>query len=135
VDPPRPRKIRAEGVSEERAEMRDLYSQASVLVLPSVEEGLALVMGQAMACGVPVIATTNTGAGDLITDGRDGFIVPVRDPVAIQERLEYLASHPDARAAMGSAALEKVRSLNGWGRYAEQMLHLYRQQLDRRSHS
>jgi glycosyltransferase involved in cell wall biosynthesis len=135
LDPPRPRKIRATSVSEERAEMRDLYSQASVLVLPSVEEGLALVMGQAMACGVPVIATTNTGAEDLITDGRDGFIVPVRDPAAIRDRLDYLASHPEQRAAMGRAALEKVRSRHGWDDYATTMRRLYQDRLaGRREH-
>ena len=45
-------------------------------------KGMALVQGQAMACGCPVIATTNTGAEDLFTDGVEGFIVPIRDPDA-----------------------------------------------------
>lgn len=114
-----------------RHELRELYSQASVLVLPSVEDGFGLVIAQAMACGVPVIATTHTGGPDLITDGKDGFIVPVRSASAIAERIEYLYSHPEERAAMGRAALEKVRSLRGWGQYADQVLHTYRERLTR----
>ena len=80
------------------------YSQGSVLVLPSVEEGLARVQAQAMACGVPVIATPNTGSEDLFTDGVEGFIVPARDARAIRDRIEWLLDHPAERERMGFAA-------------------------------
>jgi len=112
-----------------RDQLRDLYSQASVLVLPSVEDGFGLVIAQAMACGVPVIATTNTGGPDLITDGVNGFIVPIRSPEAIADRLQYLHSRPDARAAMGRAALDAVRGLGGWTQYAAGVLRAYRERL------
>jgi alpha-maltose-1-phosphate synthase len=115
-----------------RARMRDLYSQASVFVLPSIEDGFGQVIVQAMACGVPVIATTNTGGPDVITDGKDGFIVPIRDARAIAERLEYLYRNPDARAAMGRAALETVRTWNGWQRYTKQVLDTYRERMPHR---
>ena len=118
-----------------RKELHDLYSQASVLVLPSIEDGFGLVIAQAMACGVPVIATTNTGGPDLITDGKDGFVVPIRSSEAIGERLEYLYRHPDERAAMGRAALEKVRSLNGWGNYAGEVIRTYKERLSHRNAS
>ena len=65
-------------VGQER--LAELMSTSHVMVLPSIEEGLALVQGQAMACGCPVIASTNTGAEDLFTDGVEGFVVPIRDP-------------------------------------------------------
>ena len=109
--------------------MRDLYSQASVFVLPSIEDGFGQVIVQAMACGIPVITTTNTGGPDVITDGKDGFIVPIRDSRAIAERLEHLYRHPDAREAMGHAALETVRKWNGWERYTNQVLSTYNQRL------
>jgi len=112
-----------------RRDLHDLYSQASVLVLPSVEDGFGLVIAQAMACGVPVIATTNTGGPDLISDGRNGFIVPIRSPEAIAERLQYLHDHPDERAAMGRAALEAVRALGGWSRYAAGVVREYEERL------
>ncbi len=116
-----------------RAQLAEHYSQASVLVLPSLEEGLALVQAQAMACGVPVIATTNTGAEDLFTDGVEGFIVPIRDPDAIAEKLVYLHEHPEARDAMGTAALARVQSLGGWNSYGERMAGIYRAALEARS--
>ena len=64
-----------------------------------------------------------------VADGKEGFIVPIRSPDAIRERLEYLYSHPEERAAMGRAALARVRSLNGWERYAHEVLRTYRERL------
>ncbi|MGC1678254.1 MAG: glycosyltransferase family 4 protein, partial [Candidatus Binataceae bacterium] len=109
--------------------LAEQYSQASVLVLPSLEEGLALVQAQAMACGVPVIATTNAGAEDLFTDGVEGFVVPIRDPDAIASKLVYLYEHPEARDAMGAAALARVRELGGWNSYGEKMAVMYQSAL------
>ena len=85
-----------------------MYSQGSVLVLPSIEEGLALVQAQAMACGLPVIATTNTGAENLFSDSVEGFIVPIRNPVAIRDKVEWMIGHPIERTDMGAAALQRV---------------------------
>jgi alpha-maltose-1-phosphate synthase len=92
-------------------------SRSHVLVLPSVEEGLALVQGQALACGCPVIATAATGAEDLFTSGREGFIIPDRDIAALTHRLQQLADDLSLRASMSSAALERVKALGGWDTY------------------
>jgi glycosyltransferase involved in cell wall biosynthesis len=108
-----------------RAELAEHYSQASVLVLPSLEEGLALVQAQAMACGVPVIATVNTGAENLFTNGVEGFIVPIRDGAAIADKIVFLYEHPVVHDAMGAAALARVRALGGWNSYGEQMAAMY----------
>jgi glycosyltransferase involved in cell wall biosynthesis len=89
-------------------------SRSHVLVLPSVEEGLALVQGEAMACGCPVIATTATGCEDLFSDGVEGFIVPDRDTAALADRMQQLADDPALRESMSAAALERVKSLGGW---------------------
>jgi len=113
------------GVSP-RKDLWRLYSQASVLVLASVEEGLALVQAQAMACGVPVIATANTGAEDLFTDGVEGFIVPIRSPEAIREKLEWMMDNRELPDKMAAAALERVKSLGGWDRYGECVERVYR---------
>jgi starch synthase len=118
------------GVSP-RKDLWQLYSQASVLVLPSVEEGFGLVQAQAMACGVPVIATENTGAEDLFTNGVEGFIVPARSPGAIREKLEWMMDNPEARDTMGAAALERVKSLGGWERYGDCVERAYRELAER----
>jgi glycosyltransferase involved in cell wall biosynthesis len=115
-----------------RAKLASIYSQGSVLVLPSIQEGLALVQAQAMACGLPVIATTNTGAENVFSDGVEGFIVPIRDPLAIRAKVEWMIGHPTERAAMGAAALQRVSALGGWDRYGEQCLAAYQEVLARK---
>jgi glycosyltransferase involved in cell wall biosynthesis len=106
-------------------QLKDIMSASHVMVLPSVEEGLACVQAQAMACGCPVIATQNTGAHDLFTDGREGFIVPIRDSSAIAERLQTLADDPGLRSRMSEAALERVKSIGGWEQYGERMYQIF----------
>jgi len=110
-----------------RRDLWQLYTQSSVLVLASVEEGLALVQAQAMACGLPVIATTNTGAEDLFTDGVEGFIVPIRSPEAIREKLQWLMDNSEQRDQMARAALERVKSIGGWNRYGERVESVYKE--------
>jgi alpha-maltose-1-phosphate synthase len=111
--------------------LAETYSQGSVLVLPSVEEGLARVQVQAMACGLPVIATTNTGVEDLLTDGKEGFVVPIRDSGAIRERLEWMLEYPAERERMAEAALQRVAALGGWQAYGAAVDRTYRILLDR----
>ncbi|MBI2322214.1 MAG: glycosyltransferase family 4 protein [Chloroflexi bacterium] len=109
-----------------RTELYRVYSQASVFAMASVHEGLALVQAQAMACGLPVVATTNTGAEDLFTDAVEGYIVPARDPVALRQRVLYLYEHPDVREAMAQAAQRRVHALGGWDAYGALAVATYR---------
>lgn len=108
-----------------RAELYRYYSQGSVFVIASIEEGLALVQAQAMACGLPVIATANTGAEDLFSEGIEGFIVPIRDPDAIAERIARLLRRPDDREMMAQAALKRVAAIGGWDAYGHKVLSAY----------
>ena len=99
--------------------LKEIMSRSHVMVLPSVEEGLAMVQAQAMACGCPVIATKNTGAQNLYVDQKEGFIVPIRQPNIIAEKLQYLADHPDIRKSMSMLALARVREMGGWRTYGD----------------
>lgn len=108
-----------------QSELPQYMSRAHVMVLPSIEEGLALVQAQAMACGCPIIASTNTGAEDLFANGVEGFIVPIRDPGAIAHSLQKLADDRQLRERMSAAALLKVRRIGGWDHYGEQMYRLF----------
>ena len=98
-------------------ELAARMSRSHVLVLPSLEEGLALVQAQAMACGCPILASENTGAEDLFSDGVEGFIVPIRDVLALTSRLQQLADDPASQQRMREAALRRVRSIGGWEAY------------------
>jgi starch synthase len=108
-------------------QLKEIMSSSHAMVLPSVEDGFGLVLGQAMACGCPVIASENTGARDLFTDGKEGFIVPICDSAAIASRLQMLADDRYLRSRMSSAALERVKSIGGWEGYGETMYQLFAQ--------
>lgn len=88
-------------------DMPQVYRDADVLVLPSLLEGSALVVLEAMASGIPVIVTPNAGA-DAVRDGIDGYVVPVRSPEAIADRLQRLHNDPALRQKMGAAARSRA---------------------------
>ncbi|GAB2580953.1 glycosyltransferase family 4 protein [Spirosoma areae] len=94
--------------------LHQAYRSATVFCLPSIEEGLALVLGEALSFGLPIIATTNTGASDIITDGQEGFIVPIKDSDSIFAKLQLLADDVDLYHTMKSLAKSKSQQLNGW---------------------
>jgi alpha-maltose-1-phosphate synthase len=97
--------------------------RASVFVLASVEDGFGLVIAQAMACGLPVIATEATGVRELITDGVEGIVVPAPpDAQTLAEAMDSLLSDPDRAQEMGIAARRKVESFGGWDRYGRQVI-------------
>jgi glycosyltransferase involved in cell wall biosynthesis len=100
-------------------------SRSHVMILPSVEEGLALVQAEAMACGCPVIGTDHTGATDLFEDGIEGFILPIRRADMIAQRLQQLAGDPSRRARMSAACLARVRRIGGWHDYGARAVATY----------
>jgi glycosyltransferase involved in cell wall biosynthesis len=108
--------------------MEDLaksYVRGSVFVLPTVEDGFAMVLVQAMAAGLPVIATVNSGGPDLIEEGKQGFLVPIRDVDALKEKLLYLYEHPEERAEMGRAAAARVAQGFTWHDYGDGVIAAY----------
>jgi len=105
-----------------RDQVKKYMSSAHALVLPSIEEGLALVQAQAMACGCPVIATPNTGSETLFTHEKEGLIVEVRNSAALTAAFTRLADEPALRAAMSKACIERAKALGGWQNYANMMV-------------
>ena len=104
-----------------------IFSMADVFVLPSVVEGSAKTTYEAMAAGLPVITTPN--AGSVIRDGKDGYIVPIRDPEAIREKILHLFQNPDTAKAMGGSARMRVGDFS-WEIYEERLISLYRELMD-----
>ena len=90
----------------------NVYGKSSVLVHPSLGDGFAYVVTEAMASGIPVIVTRTTGATELVIDGKNGYVVPPRDSEAILERLNHLANSPSLLREMGRAARQTVGGLN-----------------------
>ncbi|HEY3662126.1 MAG TPA: glycosyltransferase family 4 protein [Chthoniobacterales bacterium] len=105
-------------------------SRHDVLVFPSLHEGFGLVITEAMSQGLVVITTPHTAAPDLITNGADGFIIPIRAAAAIEEKLALLAREPDRLRAMQDAAREKARTCT-WENYRQRLIRLAREVVDR----
>jgi glycosyltransferase involved in cell wall biosynthesis len=99
-----------------------LMRSCDVLVLPSIVEGRALVQQEAMACGLPLIATRNAGGEDLIVEGKTGFLVPAGAPAAIAEKIEWFLKNRGRLPAMSAAARAKAAELT-WPAYGEKILH------------
>jgi glycosyltransferase involved in cell wall biosynthesis len=108
-----------------KLELASLYSSASVFVLPSLADSFSLGTLEAMACGLPVIVSENTGVAEFVEDGRQGFVVPVRDARAILEKLTYLRDNLIHTAEMGLSAAARARELT-WSRYGQTAVNLHR---------
>lgn len=81
-----------------------LYNAAECLVLPSMREGFPTVVGEALACGLPAVASRVGGVGELVTEGETGWLLPPGDDEALRVRLAFVLDHPEAVASMRSRA-------------------------------
>jgi glycosyltransferase involved in cell wall biosynthesis len=88
------------------AMLPEVYAWGDVFLLPTIEDGFAVVLAQAQAAGLPIIATTNCGAPDMIASGGQGFVVPVRNAEAIIERLQWC----DAQRAELAQMVERLHA-------------------------
>jgi len=119
--------VRATGPVSRTRVIEELQ-QASVFVLASIHDGFGMVIAQAMACGLPVIATEATGIRELITDGVEGIVVPAPpDAQTLAEAIDNLLCDGDRARAMGAAARLKVESFGGWDRYGRQVVAAFRE--------
>ncbi|HSV43912.1 MAG TPA: glycosyltransferase family 4 protein [Candidatus Bathyarchaeia archaeon] len=110
------------GVSH--AAIVDYYRLADVFVLPSLAEGQARVVLEAMACATPCIVTANTGCADVVRDGINGFVVPVRDSEAIADRIRLLYRDQARLRDMGRKARQAVEQQT-WHRYRQTLMTDY----------
>jgi len=108
-----------------QSELYEVYSCGSVFVMPSIQEGLAMVQIQAMACELPLICTTNTGGSDIITEGVEGFVVPIREVEALKSKMLYLFNNQDLAKSMGKAARNRVLKGLTWDDYGCRTIEFY----------
>jgi glycosyltransferase involved in cell wall biosynthesis len=102
---------------------------ADLFAFPSLAEGFALVILEAMSCGVPVVSTGHTCAPDVMVDGRHGFIVPIRDSKAVAEKLAWGVENRAELAEMGRAAASQAR-LFTWERFRAGIRNAYARMID-----
>jgi glycosyltransferase involved in cell wall biosynthesis len=92
-----------------RSDVLELMYGANVFALSSIDEGLPNVVLEAMSAGTPVVAADAGGTSEIITDGKDGFVVPVRNAAALAERIAMLINDKALGASMGSEGRQTVQ--------------------------
>ena len=92
----------ASSSSGQRRDIPDLLAAMDILVLPSHSEGVSLALLEAMAVGLPVIATVVGGLPEVVTDAANGLLIPPRDPEALARALERLLADPNFARLWGS---------------------------------
>lgn len=102
-------------------EVLKLMRTCDVFCLPSIVEGRALVMQEAMSQGLPIIITPNTGGEDLVIEGETGFLVPIRSPYAIAEKIKWFAENRDQITVMGEKAIKHAENYT-WDNYSETII-------------
>ncbi|MFA5776874.1 MAG: glycosyltransferase [Parcubacteria group bacterium] len=97
----------------------DFYHQSSVLVHPSLSEGSSRVIKEAMACGLSVICTENSGS--IIRNGIDGFIIPIRNTEAIKEKILFFYNNQNKILEIGKEARKNIEKNGTWDNFSGKM--------------
>ncbi|GAF86165.1 unnamed protein product, partial [marine sediment metagenome] len=108
-------------------EVVECYARAEVTVVPSLYEGFCLPAAEAMACGLPVVATTAGALPEVVEDGKCGILVPPRDHHALAGALKRLLDDESLRQAMGEAGRVRVKRHFTWEEAARKTLEVYRE--------
>lgn len=109
----------------DREDLQYYYSSADVTVVPSYYEPFGLVPLESMACGTSVIGSKVGGIQSTIKDGKTGFLIPPKDPIALAEKIQYILEHPEVRKKMRENSLDRVKRFYSWDAVAEQMNQCY----------
>ncbi|MBP7583489.1 MAG: glycosyltransferase family 4 protein [Spirochaetes bacterium] len=104
----------------------ELYNRAEIALSPSLYEGFGFPAAEAMACELPVIASTAGALPEVVGEHMEtAMVVPPRDPQAIADAIDYLVEHPEKREEMGKAARKRVLATFTWENAAKEMVKVY----------
>jgi sugar transferase (PEP-CTERM/EpsH1 system associated) len=117
----------------ERRDVPEILRQASLFVLPSRTEGISLTLLEAMACGLPIVATRVGGNAEVVEHGRTGWLVPAGDAEQMAEAITRVWRNPDESRRFGQAGRQRVERHFDVQRMVRNYEHLYREVLDERT--
>jgi len=112
-----------------RYDIPELTAAADVVVLPSIKEGIPRAVMQAMAVGVPVVATDVKGTREAVVDGETGFLVPLGDEQALADRMSRLFDSAELRRELGGKAVERAQAEFDEQAVTERLVDIYRHAL------
>lgn len=119
-----------EGLVPNDPSLRRLYAEADVLVLPTRSDTSSFAIMEAMATGVPVVATRVGGITDIVSEGESGFTVPPEDPGLLANRIELLLRNPERRRSMGAEGRRLVERRFNSAANVPRMLGLMKRAVD-----
>lgn len=108
-------------VGRSNEDVLKLMRTCDVFCLPSIVEGRALVMQEAMSQGLPIIITPNTGGEDLVIEGETGFLIPIRSPEAIAKKIKWFVENREQVSLMGKKAAKHAENYS-WDNYSETII-------------
>lgn len=107
----------------DRETLKAFYQSADIFVLPSLDEGMPNVLLEAMAMGLPVVATQISGSQELVKEGENGFLVPPKNPAIMAQKLSQLIDNNSLRLQMARASRNKAHQFD-WSMVARDYLQL-----------
>ena len=111
--------------SQPEKNLKDFYNISDIFVSCSLEDGFSMVQLQAMACGLPIISTYNTGASELIDDGQEGFVLPIKDVNLLKDKINILYNNKELRSVMSRKSYLKAQSNLTWDHYGDRITKFY----------
>lgn len=116
----------------DRKKLAALYQSASLFVLPSLEDGFGMVLGEAMASGLPVIGSTHSAAPDIITNGEQGFVFKPGDIHDLAEKITWCYHNQHDCLRMGQKGKQWIKKIS-WDQYGKTIEKTYQVFLERQS--
>ncbi len=116
-----------------RSQLYEIYHQADIFIFPTLCDGFGMVVTEAFAQGLPVITTDRAGASDLIEHGKNGFIIPAGDALALAEIIEWCITHREKVKAMRQSALDTAAQWQ-WSDYRVKLVESIKHGLEKTGH-
>ena len=107
---------------QDHQSLAQYYKEADILVFPSILDSWAMVVVEAMACGTPVIISDNTGSKELVSNGKNGFVINTGNTAELQEKIMYFYNNRDLLPIFGKHAVESVKNYS-WENYSKNLIN------------
>ncbi len=107
-------------------ELNNIYNTSDLFVLNSFEDGFGMVIPQAMACGLPVITTFNTGASEIIENNKNGFVIKAGDTKSLEKKIKKIYFDEKLRYKMSRYSIKKVKKYYSWESYDKNIFNFYK---------
>ncbi len=116
-----------------QSDLKYFYNSSNLFVQCSIEEGLSMVLAQAMACGIPVICTENSGGAEIINNGEEGYIIPIRNKEILKKKILELYNDRKKLGQMSDKAYKSASKNLSWELYGKKMIETYKSIIRKKS--